>query len=80
MKKTFQSFTIAALCLGTVCWVAGQFDNQRPSESVYSGTFKSLDRVKDQSTLTDVNLRLHSLPEGFIEEPIEIWPCYQAHA
>ena len=75
IKKAFQFITAAVLCLAPVCWVVGQFDNQSPWESVYSGTFKSLDLAENQYTLSDVNLRLHALPAGFIEEPIEIWPA-----
>ena len=75
MKKIIQFLTITALCVVPVCWVAGQFNNQSPWKSVYPGTFKSLEQVAGRYTLTDVKLRLHSLPEGFIEEPIEIWPA-----
>ena len=75
MKKAFQFITTVALCLIPIWWGVGQFDNQAPWESVYPGTFKSLEQVGDQYTLTDIKLRLHSMPEGFIEEPIEIWPA-----
>lgn len=75
IKKVFRFITAAALCLVPICWVAGQFDNQAPWESVYPGTFGSLKRTQDQWTLTDVNIHLQALPEGFIEEATEIWPA-----
>ena len=75
MKKAFRFITAAVLCLAPVCWVAGQFDNREPWKSVYSGTFNSLKQAQDRWTLTDVNLPLHALPEGFIKETTEIWPA-----
>ncbi len=75
MKKAFWFITAAALSLAPVCWVAGQFDNQSPGQSVYPGTFTSLKRTQNQWTLTGVNIHLQSLPEGFIEETTEIWPA-----
>ena len=74
-KKAFWFITAAVLCLVPICWVAGQFDSRSPQESVYSGTFNDLKRTEDQWTLTDVNIRLQALPEGFIKEPMEIWPA-----
>ena len=75
MKNVFRFITAAILCLAPIYWVAGQFDNQSPRESVYSGTFNNLKRTQNQWTLTDVNIRLHALPEGFVEESTEIWPA-----
>ena len=74
MRRISQIITITALCFVTVCFAVGQFNNQRLSESVYSGTFQSLARIENRDTLTGVNLPLHSLPDGFIKKPIEIWP------
>ena len=75
MKKAFRFITTAVLCLIPICWGVGQFDNQFPGQSVYPGTFKSLEQVGDRYTLTAVKLRLHSVPKGFIEEATEIWPA-----
>ncbi|MCE2401913.1 hypothetical protein J4G08_13630 [Candidatus Poribacteria bacterium] len=74
MRKFSEIIIIATLCFVTVGSVVGQFNNQRPGESVYIGTFQSLARIENRDTLTSVNLSLHSLPDGFIKKPIEIWP------
>ncbi len=74
MRRITQIITIASLCFVTICSVVGQFNNQSPNESVYTGTFQHLARIENRDTLTGVNLPLHTLPEGFIKKPIEIWP------
>jgi len=76
MRTLIPFFIIAALYLGTVCWVTGEFDTRAPWRSVYSGTFKSL-QYQDKygrHILTDVTLFLHPLPDGFVEQPTQIWP------
>ena len=74
MRSISQTITVVSLCFVMVCSVVGQFNNQRPSESIYPGTFQSLARVQNRDTLTGVNLPLHTLPADFIKKPIEIWP------